>query len=101
MPAPAPAPRAGAGDVEEATSSAIKMISALSDAAVSGGKLSTELSSRSQEGNAKFQPYSKHEYLCRLASFSTMSWFDKPVTSECLGARATSRVACGSMAAAA
>jgi hypothetical protein len=72
-----------AGGVEEATSKAIKMISALSDAAISGGKLSTELMRCSSHGgSAKFQPYSKHDYLCRLASFSAMSWFDKPVTSE-------------------
>ena len=79
---PSPSAQTGGG-VEEATSKAIKMISALSDAAISGGKLSTELMRCSSHGgSAKFQPYSKHDYLCRLASFSAMSWFDKPVTSE-------------------
>jgi hypothetical protein len=82
MPSPSGA-QTEAGGVEEATTKAIKMISALSDAAISGGKLSTELMRCSSHGgSAKFQPYSKQDYLCRLASFSAMSWFDKPVTSE-------------------
>ena len=71
----------GSPGVEESTRKAMQMLSALSDAAVSGGKLSAEMSSTTNAGNAKCQPWSRQDFLSRLASFSPMNWFNKPVAS--------------------
>lgn len=67
-------------DVEGATRAAMQILSALSDAAISGGKLSSEMSN-ANASTAKCQPWSRPDYLSRLASFSPMTWFNKPVTS--------------------
>ena len=77
----APAKAGGSPGVEESTRKAMQMLSALSDAAVSGGKLSAEMSSTTNAGNAKCQPWSRQDFLSRLASFSPMNWFNKPVAS--------------------
>ena len=72
--------------VVDATRKAMQILAELSDAAVSGGKLSSEMSSCANANNAKCQPWSKQDYLSRLASFSPMTWFNKPITvsgSEC------------------
>lgn len=70
-----------APDVEGATRKAMQMLSALSDAAISGGRLSSEMSSCANASNAKCQPWSRQDYLSRLASFSPMTWFNKPLSS--------------------
>ena len=67
-------------DVEGETRAAMQILSALSDAAISGGKLSSEMSN-ANASTAKCQPWSRPDYLSRLASFSPMTWFNKPLTS--------------------
>ena len=71
-----------ASDVEDASRKAMQMLSALSDAAVSGGRLTSEMSSCANASNAKCQPWSRQDYLSRLASFSPMTWFNKPIASN-------------------